>query len=362
MWHARHGALGAGRLAAGPIVVLALLLVHQACDREFPAQPTPIANSPVTTLSGTTYSGTVVVGGTTTPFNMTLIARALGQAATPTTLAQAVGTVEVTGSFETGAGLRGTVAGTLQEGTLAQGVFEGRLDPTVSPDAAPCTASYSGRVTSAVVQWAFTGMATPGCPLTSSINLTRTGSAPCSYSLTASPPSFPASGGNGTLTVSTPSGCVWQPVSSDTTWLDLTNREEQVGTGTAPFIVTQNAGAARQAQLRISGQTASTAIAQSALSFGFVTLTVNGIGIVRIPADLRLPPIALCQNTTGDGPVSCPGIQVPTGLATVLAIPGNVDWAVGPWTGCVASAAPESCTLTVQAGQAHVVTHSFRIP
>src|SRR6185295_16208233 len=97
--------------------------------------------------------------GVTTSFNMTLIARGLGITSDTTHAAQAPGTVEITGNFETGSGLKGNVGGLL-EGTLENGTFQGNLDVP------GCSRGYTGPITASGFAWSPTGTAPAGCPLT----------------------------------------------------------------------------------------------------------------------------------------------------------------------------------------------------
>jgi hypothetical protein len=236
------------------VVALALLTAHQACDRDFPAQPTPFANSPVTTLSGSAYLGSVFVNNQTTPLNMTLIARALGQSAALRALTQAPNTVEVTGSFATGVGLNGTIQGRLLEGTLQDGEFEGELAAAAGPAGPACTRTYSGPVTDSGVVWV-RPVTSDACPLPVQIEAARTNGPRCGYSITASQTDFGTGGGKAILTVSTSGECPWRAESS-VTWIMLTDPTPRVGPGTTPFTVAQNPAPAvsRQGQIRVSDQ------------------------------------------------------------------------------------------------------------
>src|SRR3954453_6242424 len=89
-------------------------------------------------VQGTRFQGNIQLStGAVTSFNMTLIARglsnpALARSLTGPTPAAAVeaSAPTVTGNFETGKGLIGTVQGTLT-GSLDQGFFDGSLTTTV---------------------------------------------------------------------------------------------------------------------------------------------------------------------------------------------------------------------------------------
>jgi hypothetical protein len=239
--------------AAGVVIVCALVaVVHQACDRDFPAQPTPFANSPLTTLSGTTFSGSAMVGGSSTSFNMTLIARSLGLPAARRALTQEVGSVRVTGNFETGAGVSGTVDGQLLTGTLRNGDFLGDLVVTASAAAAECTREFSGRVSDAGVVWAQT-QPPAGCPLPDRIDVPRAGTM-CTFTLSASQTTFGFSPGKALLTVTTSNDCAWRAESS-VTWIHPAP-DTQVGSVTTAFTVDQNPSTfqERQGVLRVWGE------------------------------------------------------------------------------------------------------------
>ena len=114
-----------------------LSVLVSACGHDgFPTVPTPTATS-ATVLQGSKYQGNMTLAtGSTTSFNMTLIARGLAGGTAVTAAPLAAGTLSVTGNFETGTGLTGTVQGTLV-GTLDDGTFQGSL----SADSAGHTAA-----------------------------------------------------------------------------------------------------------------------------------------------------------------------------------------------------------------------------
>ena len=144
--------------------ILAAPLLAACGVTDFPVSPTPVANAPVTTVAGGSWSGSIILGdGSISSFNMTLIARGLGA-----TAQQAPGTTEVTGRFETGSGVRGTVAGMLL-GTLQNGRFEG----TLTAESPACTRGYAGPITESTVAWVPTGSLPPNCAFSFSIQLPR---------------------------------------------------------------------------------------------------------------------------------------------------------------------------------------------
>jgi hypothetical protein len=71
--------------AIAGLILLAVALSVPACrNADFPAQPTPLASSPVAVQQGNTYHGIVMQGDDATSFDMTIIARGLAaHASTP---------------------------------------------------------------------------------------------------------------------------------------------------------------------------------------------------------------------------------------------------------------------------------------
>lgn len=77
----------------------------------------------------------------------------------------------------------------------------------------------------------------------------------CTFSLSESGQSFTATGGTGTLTVSTSSGCTWSTTSSQS-WLTVVRGATGTGSGDVVFLVAPNtSGLARAASLSIGSQT-----------------------------------------------------------------------------------------------------------
>jgi fibronectin type 3 domain-containing protein len=76
---------------------------------------------------------------------------------------------------------------------------------------------------------------------------------PCSYSISPSSASSTASGGSGSITVTTQSGCAWS-ASSGVPWITITSGSSGTGSGTVAYSVTSNSGAARSVILTIAGQ------------------------------------------------------------------------------------------------------------
>jgi hypothetical protein len=88
-------------------------------------------------------------------------------------------------------------------------------------------------------------------------------SAPCTFSVSASPQSFGVSGGTGSATVSTASHCSWT-ARADANWLSITTASSGSGQGVVSFTVAPSSDAsARSGHLIIADQTVS--IAQDGL-------------------------------------------------------------------------------------------------
>lgn len=76
----------------------------------------------------------------------------------------------------------------------------------------------------------------------------------CEYTIRSTKDSFSSDGGNGTITVSTLSSCLWKPVSSKPQWLKISS-EERRGEGKVEFKVDTNTeGKNRRAYITIGGQ------------------------------------------------------------------------------------------------------------
>ncbi|MGA9773839.1 MAG: BACON domain-containing carbohydrate-binding protein [Blastocatellia bacterium] len=76
----------------------------------------------------------------------------------------------------------------------------------------------------------------------------------CSYSLAPASNSFPSNGGNGSVTVTTLSGCVWKAISNDS-WIIVSADGNTSGSGTASYTVEANTGGSRTGTITIAGQT-----------------------------------------------------------------------------------------------------------
>ena len=84
----------------------------------------------------------------------------------------------------------------------------------------------------------------------------QAGATSCSYSISPTNQSFSSSGGSGTISVTTGSGCFWNAVSSDTSWLTITSGSSGSGNGTVYYSVSVNTStSSRTGTIIIQGQT-----------------------------------------------------------------------------------------------------------
>lgn len=75
----------------------------------------------------------------------------------------------------------------------------------------------------------------------------------CTFSLSPTKANFGASGGTGTITVTTQAGCVWQPISS-VSWITITSNQCEMGSSTMTYSVApNNTGASRNGTITIGG-------------------------------------------------------------------------------------------------------------
>jgi hypothetical protein len=77
----------------------------------------------------------------------------------------------------------------------------------------------------------------------------------CSFSIAPTSNSFPSSGGNGSVTITTLTGCIWKAISNDS-WIIVSNDGNTNGSGTASYAVEANTGASsRMGTITVAGQT-----------------------------------------------------------------------------------------------------------
>lgn len=90
--------------------------------------------------------------------------------------------------------------------------------------------------------------------LTTPFTLHVTPGVACSFALSSTSQNFPATGGSGTVNVSTTSGCGWTAV-SNAGFVTITSGASGTGNGVVGFSAAANAGAARAGTLTIAGNT-----------------------------------------------------------------------------------------------------------
>ncbi|HKO96861.1 MAG TPA: Calx-beta domain-containing protein, partial [Pyrinomonadaceae bacterium] len=124
------------------------------------------------------------------------------------------------------------------------GLLNSRIPGTVGLFTLPATGMFRIYATS------YSASGLNGSTGSYTINLTSASS--CSYSLNPTSQSFGASSGNGSITVTTSTGCNWT-ATSNASW--LTTSSSGSGTGTANYSVASNSGAGRVGTLTIAGLT-----------------------------------------------------------------------------------------------------------
>jgi hypothetical protein len=76
----------------------------------------------------------------------------------------------------------------------------------------------------------------------------------CTYAIDPTSTNLDASGGTGSVSVTTQSGCFWTAASNDT-WITITSGSSGTGSGTVNYSVDANTGSARTGTMTIAGQT-----------------------------------------------------------------------------------------------------------
>jgi hypothetical protein len=207
---------------------------------------------------------------------------------TVTTCQPTVTTNPATGVTSTGATLNGTVNANgdsttvlFRYGTTAGGPYPNVIAATPSPvtgtTPTAVSAVLTGLATNQIYYFVVEGSNVSG---TSQGAEQSFSTATCSFSLSASSASFPASGGNGSVTLTTTTGCAWT-VSGLPDW--IINVSPANGTGTTAITYTVNPNLSqnpRSATLTIGGQsyevTQSPSVAvNSSIGLAVVSQTVN---------------------------------------------------------------------------------------
>jgi hypothetical protein len=207
---------------------------------------------------------------------------------TVTNCSPTVTTNPATGVTTTGATLNGTVNANgdnttvlFRYGTTAGGPYPNSIAATPSPvtgtTPTAITATVSGLLTNQV--YYFIAEGTNGSGTTQGLEQSFS-TAACTFSLSASSANFPASGGNGSVTITTTAGCAWN-VSGIPTWISNVSPASGTGTTAITFTVAPNqSDVSRSATLTIGGesftvnQDASVAI-NSLIGFSVVSQTAG---------------------------------------------------------------------------------------
>lgn len=85
--------------------------------------------------------------------------------------------------------------------------------------------------------------------------VTQNGTVPCTYTISPTNLSYAASGGTGTVTVTTTGGCNWTASTTDA-WITITSGSSGSGNGTVTYTVASNSGSSqRTGSITIGGQT-----------------------------------------------------------------------------------------------------------
>jgi uncharacterized protein (TIGR03437 family) len=102
-------------------------------------------------------------------------------------------------------------------------------------------------------------------------NLTVTPGPACTFSLSSAGQLFGASGGAGSVNVTTTAGCSWSAVSNASSFITITGGASGAGNGAVTYTVAANSGAARSGTLTIAGLTYT--VTQSSGTPGGLTIT-----------------------------------------------------------------------------------------
>jgi hypothetical protein len=169
----------------------------------------------------------------------------------------------------------------------------------------------------------------------------------CTYTLSPTSVTEAASGGKGTFTVSTGSGCAWS-VASDALWLTF-SPANGTGSGTITYTIAANSGGTRSANLVVAGL-ATLAVAQNGLVTEALTVTLSGSG-------------AVTSSPTG---IACPGVcsaEFPFGTSVTLTGMANLGYELTEWSGCTYKYHRIStCTLTTNSPASVTTTFTSKPP
>ncbi len=167
-------------------------------------------------------------------------------------------------------------------------------------------------------------------------------------SLSGSSSSFPASGGTGSLTVTTTRNCTWT-ATADAAWVALSGTINGQGDGTVGFSVAANSAvAARSANIAVNGQTFSLSEQAAPCSFS-VTPTVISIAAPGGTASVSVQAQSGCAWTAAS---DATWVSISSGNTGSGA--GSVQLVVAPNTASARSATVTVAGQTVNVSQAGV--------
>jgi hypothetical protein len=146
--------------------------------------------------------------------------------------------------------------------------------------------SASGSGTLSYSYTANAGAARSGTVNIGGVAFTVTQASGCTYSLSTTSASVPATGASGTTTLSAAAGCTWT-ASSSAAWLTLSSGASGSGGATVGYVAAANTGAARSANLTVGGKTfvvsqAAASVQAPAAASATLTPTALNLGIIVI--------------------------------------------------------------------------------
>jgi hypothetical protein len=149
---------------------------------------------------------------------------------------------------------------------------------------------------------------------------------PCSYSISPASASLNTSGGSGSISVTTQSGCAWS-ASSGASWITITSGSSGTGSGTVAYSVTSNSGAARSVVSTIAGR--SFTFNQSGTQSYTLTVGTSGTGTGTVT-----------KNPTGT--------SFSSGTVVTLTATANASSTFTGWSGACSGTAT-TCQVTMNA-------------
>lgn len=136
----------------------------------------------------------------------------------------------------------------------------------------------------------------------------------CSFGVSPTSAALPASGGSGSVAVTTATACSWTAQSS-VPWLTVTSTASATGSGNVTFTATPNTGAARSGTLIVAGQTVSVTQAADAQAECRATVTPDSVELAASggTTQLKVTIGPTCDWTAESGVA---WIRIPPGSAS----------------------------------------------